>query len=97
MNDELNALRNEINQIDEGLLQLLHQRQQVVNKIGKYKQTHGIPARDAKREAQLLKQLKQLAKEQNFLLSEEDLEVIFGAIIQRALNFQAFNGCENSA
>lgn len=39
----LQALRNEIDQVDQQLLQLLEKRLQLVSEVGRVKHQHGLP------------------------------------------------------
>ncbi len=88
MNLELIQLRQQIDQIDHQLLKLLHQRQQVVKQISKLKQHQYLPSRDLIREQQILTTLKQISVQQQFDLTDEDVEVVFRAIMQRGLALQ---------
>lgn len=92
MTAELQKLREQINQIDDELLTLLHQRQSIVHEIGKQKQLAHLPLRDFTREQQVLLNLKTRAKTRHLSLSDDDIDMIFHAIMQRALNLQV---CES--
>jgi len=51
---ELRVFRNEIDKIDQSIVKLLNRRAEVVIKIKKLKEKHGVPLYDAKREEDLL-------------------------------------------
>lgn len=57
MSRELETLRNQINEIDTKLLDLLCQRMAVSKVIGQYKKDVGAPVFDAEREKELIKYL----------------------------------------
>lgn len=88
MTTELQKLREQINQIDDELLTLLHQRQSIVHEIGKQKQLAHLPLRDLTREQQVLLNLKKRAEARHLSLSDKDIDTIFQAIMQRALTLQ---------
>lgn len=47
---QLNALRDQINDIDEKMLQLLEQRFAIVKEVGMVKQAANLPVKDEARE-----------------------------------------------
>lgn len=91
MSETLQELRQQVSQIDQDILNLLNQRQKLVREIGKTKQQQQLPIRDLKREEQVLLKLNQLATQQNLLLTTEDINHIYQAIMQAALNLQKNN------
>lgn len=60
--DDLNKLRENINEIDEQFLDLIAQRIEVVKAVGEYKKERGLPVIDRKREEELLQKLIQRGK-----------------------------------
>ena len=52
--DELQQLREEIDQIDRQMVELFRQRMAVTGQVGQYKLAHGLPVLDAARERQVL-------------------------------------------
>ena len=55
--DELEKIRNEINQVDETILEALASRRKLAERIIQTKDQLGAPIRDASREEQLLENL----------------------------------------
>ncbi len=53
----LGRWRQQIDQIDERLLEMLNERAAVVLQIGREKRAHGAPLHDPEREAQILQKL----------------------------------------
>lgn len=76
---KLNALRDQINDIDEKMLQLLEQRFDVVREVGRVKQTAHLPIKDAAREQAVLNRLK--AK-----VDDEALQPAIQAIFQTIMD-----------
>ncbi|MDI6602892.1 MAG: chorismate mutase [Patescibacteria group bacterium] len=62
MTNDLQKLRREIDQIDKKLLKFLAERFKIVQKIGEYKAKYNLPVTDKKREAEILKTRRLLAK-----------------------------------
>lgn len=52
--NQLQVLRDQIDEIDQQLIKLLVQRMQVVQQVGAYKKAHGIEPLDVKRFQQVL-------------------------------------------
>lgn len=88
MTEKLTSLRHQITVIDEQLLQLLHQRREIVQHIGIEKTRQGLALRDEKREQDLLKHLQHYAKQQQLSLSPQDIADIFKVIMRQALVWQ---------
>lgn len=57
MSDDLADWRQQINNIDEQLFKLLETRFATVKKVGEYKKRHGLPVRNADREAELVRRM----------------------------------------
>lgn len=55
---QLNALRDQINDIDEKMLQLLEQRFAIVKEVGMVKQADNLPVKDEAREQAVLTRLR---------------------------------------
>jgi chorismate mutase-like protein len=58
----LSELRNEIDAVDSQILSLLHQRLELVYKVGEIKSAHGVKVYDPERERLMLAKLGGLAK-----------------------------------
>ena len=78
-NPQLNALRDQINAIDEKLVQLLEQRFAIVKEVGVVKQAAKLPIRDEKREQAGLNRLK--AK-----VDDKGLQPVIQAIFQTIMD-----------
>lgn len=76
---QLNALRDQINDIDEKILQLIEQRFAIVKEVGKVKQAANLPIKDAAREQAVLNRLK--AK-----VDDEALQPAIQAIFQTIMD-----------
>lgn len=59
---ELNALRDQIDEVDQALLSLLKRRLQLVHHVGEVKLTHGLPIYVPEREAEMLAKRRQEAE-----------------------------------
>lgn len=59
---DLDALRRDIDSIDQQLLRLLHERVRLVMSVGEYKRERGIPVYDPARERALLDRLSKAAE-----------------------------------
>jgi chorismate mutase len=55
MVENLDSLRRKINRLDKNIISNLALRYNVVERIGKYKKLHNLPACDKKRELEVLK------------------------------------------
>ena len=75
---DLDTLRSRINEIDEELLNLLHQRIELARKIGELKNFLGLPIFDPVREKEVIKKI--LAKNED-LFPQKSIEYIFREII----------------
>lgn len=62
MTTELNALRDEIDDVDKLILSLIAKRQQLVSKVGEVKSQHGIPIYDPQRESEMVAKRRQEAE-----------------------------------
>lgn len=84
--NELSKLREEINQIDTQLIEILAKRRQTSNDVIKAKNKAGLPIRDINREEELLKKLIQLGKEKG--LDAFYITNIFNEIIDDSVRLQ---------
>lgn len=75
---DLNALREEIDEIDRKLVALFEQRMAVTEQVGRYKLANGIPVLDRSREEQVL--AGKVALLENKALTE-DVTNLFEAIM----------------
>lgn len=75
---ELEAHRAKIDSIDEAILELIHERMEIVQAIGKIKQALKLPIEDKVREEEILKRLEELSKGK---VSNDQLRATFKLII----------------
>jgi chorismate mutase len=59
---DLEALRRDIDAVDQQILKLLHARVRLVMQVGEYKRERGLPVYDPARERQLLERLSKAAE-----------------------------------
>ena len=81
MKNELQKLRNKIDQIDQKLLELLADRFKVTEKVGEYKSKHSLSPFSKEREEAVFRNKRKLAKK--LKLDEDIAEEIFHIIIER--------------
>ena len=84
--DLLKKLRKDIDRNDEVIITALAQRMSYMPDIGKYKKEHNIPVFQEKREQEIMKRLKKMAKD--FNLSESFVEEIFLSVFNEAKRLQ---------
>ncbi len=85
MNQELEALREKLNDINHNLLQLLSERAEIAQQIGHVKQKQGIPKYDPEREK---KMLEQLVAENNGPFDDATIKHLFKQIFKASLDLQ---------
>jgi chorismate mutase len=76
---ELSRIRDEIENIDRALIDLIAQRVQLARRIGVVKRTAGLPTLDPPREAAVVRRAGALAREAG--LDDEDVRYIFWHLI----------------
>ncbi len=76
--DDLEIFRQEIDEVDKELIDLLHKRFTLANKIGKYKKEKNMPALQPERWKEVLKSRKKYAK--MIWVSEKWIEDIWNTI-----------------
>lgn len=92
MNDELNALRREIDGIDAELVTLLKRRMAAAAEIAALKGANGLPVLDSERERALLARIRKLAGEE----LSDGFGSIYSAILAASRSYQnALLGREN--
>jgi len=82
MESSLEALREEINRIDEDIIGLLSRRMEVVKKIVALKKAKGIPVEDRDREKTLFLKLEKEARRSN--INEKFVSEVFGVIVSHS-------------
>jgi chorismate mutase/prephenate dehydratase len=86
--------RREIDAIDAELLALMNRRAQIAQQIGVLKQKTGLPLGDSRREAEVLRRVKNLNEG---LMREQAIEAIFRCIIGESLRIQSEARCGREA
>lgn len=81
--DELDALRREIDLVDERFVELLAERFRITRRVGRIKAERGLPPQDATREAQIDAKVRRLATE--FDLDEGLVSDVLRAVIDRVV------------
>ena len=78
--EEIEALREEINRLNAEIVQKLSERVDVATRIGDAKKRHGRRIVDRSREAKVYQQVRELAAEHG--ISADDIERVFREIIR---------------
>lgn len=87
MESSLEALREEINRIDEDIIGLLSRRMEVVKNIAALKKDKGISVEDRDREKKLFLKLEREARRNN--INEEFVSEVFGVIVSHSKLMQS--------
>jgi len=85
LNADIAALRVAIDAIDEKIMDLINRRLLLAAQIGTLKKKDGVPVGDRIREEEIIGRL---GKKNNGALTEEDLRIIFTAIIAEGHHIQ---------
>ena len=88
MNDQLKKLREEIDNIDEKILDLLENRMKVVHEVGDLKQELEISVEDLNRENEIIERLTAHSSGE---LSAKQLIRIFSAVFKSSKHIQRNN------
>ncbi|MFC6276385.1 prephenate dehydratase domain-containing protein [Psittacicella hinzii] len=86
--EAIESIRQEINQVDAQLIELLAQRRDLAAKVARYKIAHNRPVKDVKREKELITNLVNLASSKNLNLNADLLNAVYRAIITDSCNYQ---------
>lgn len=84
--DTINQLRRHIDRIDTVIITALAERMSLMPEIAEYKKENDVPIFDEKREIEIMKKLKKIAKEQG--LDESFVEEVFLSIFNEAKRIQ---------
>ncbi|MBS3086683.1 bifunctional chorismate mutase/prephenate dehydrogenase [Candidatus Pacearchaeota archaeon] len=84
--EKINKSRKAINEIDEEILKLLSKRKNLIEEIGKLKNSLDIPIFDKKREEEILDKISQKAKKHG--LNKEFIEEVFGVVFKNSRTSQ---------
>ncbi|WP_373531326.1 chorismate mutase [Vampirovibrio sp.] len=86
-NSELQALRHQIDGLDEQLLRVLSQRAQLVDEVGRYKKARGLEPLDMVRWQQVLNAKKSRAAELG--LCPEFIDALYNLIHEYSLHLES--------
>jgi len=84
--DQIKQLRRHIDRIDTVIITALAERMSLMPEIAEYKKKNNVPIFDEKREVEIMKKLKKVAKEQG--LDESFVEEVFLSIFNEAKSIQ---------
>jgi len=86
MVENLNILRDRIDNFDKSITDLLAQRMRVVRRVGEYKKKHNLPICDKERQKEVLKTRVKQGKTAG--LNEKFVKNLYNLIFNEALNIQ---------
>ena len=81
---KLREIRGKIDAVDQQLLALLEERFALAGQVAQYKKEHSLPVKDAGREAELLRRLREQARP----ALADDILPLFAAIIEASVRYQ---------
>jgi chorismate mutase / prephenate dehydrogenase len=84
--DDLKSLRDQLDEVDAGLVELAARRQQLVSEIGRYKQARGQQLRDFRREREVIELVR--ARAEGMELDPALAEALFRRLIDASLTRQ---------
>ena len=87
---KIDELRKSIDKVDEEIVRLLAERKSIAKEIGKEKKIMRIPVVDAKREKEILENLRKKAKENG--LEPDFVDSLFRNILENSRKVQKNNG-----
>ena len=87
---EIDELRKLIDRVDEEIIALLAERKMIAKEIGRVKKNMKIPVADAKRENEILENLRKKAGDSG--LDEKFIVSIYDAILKNSRDEQKNNG-----
>ena len=85
---DINELREQINEIDCGIVELYGKRMETARAIGRYKREHNLPVLDSERERSLLNKVAEQAGEEN----EQGIRALYHLLIDHSRMRQEMDG-----
>ena len=82
---DLESIRQEINQIDSQLVELLEQRMNLVEQVVAYKKAHGKAVLDTKREEVIFKKVAERVQDKHY---EDTIVATFADILKQSRAYQ---------
>jgi chorismate mutase len=86
MVEDLNVLRDKINDFDNSIIETMASRMEVVKKVGEFKKEHNLPLCDRKRQEEVLKMRVEQGK--NGGLDEKFVKDLYNLIFNEAIRIQ---------
>jgi chorismate mutase len=86
MADKIEKIRKQIDRIDLVIITVLAERMSLMPEIAEYKKEHNIPVFQEKREQDIIKRLRNIARD--YELNEDFVEEIFLSILNEAKRIQ---------
>jgi chorismate mutase len=84
--EDLQALRECVDEIDDQILRALSERIAICRKIGEYKKQQGLPILDKNREQEVFSKVRNRARE--FGLKSTQIEVLYREIVNMCSDIQ---------
>ena len=85
---DINELREQINEIDCGIVELYGKRMETARAIGRYKREHNLPVFDSERERNLLNKVAEQAGEEN----EQGIRALYHLLMDHSRMRQEMDG-----
>lgn len=85
---DINELREQINEIDRGIVELYGKRMETARAIGRYKREHNLPVLDSERERNLLNKVAEQAGEEN----EQGIRALYHLLMDHSRMRQEMDG-----
>ncbi|BAP86514.1 chorismate mutase-like protein [Paucilactobacillus hokkaidonensis JCM 18461] len=82
----MDELRQQINECDDQIMQLLDHRFQIVRKVAQYKQDHQLPIRQNKRMDELVQRLSSQYSGEN--ISKQFVQQLYQIIMEHAIELE---------
>lgn len=86
--ERLHTLRQQVDDTDEKIVELLRRRLEIVLQMAECKGAAGLPLRDMNREQQVLRRIELLNQQRQPTLPSEPLAEIFKAVMRLSLRAQ---------
>jgi len=84
--EELQSLRNHVDNIDCQILKALSERVTICQKIGEYKKQHNLPVEDHVREKEVFSKIREAAVK--FQLEPTQIEKLYREIVNMCIDIQ---------
>ena len=85
---DLDVIRQEIDQIDDQIVQLMEKRMRLIDQVVAYKKTLGKPVFDSKREEVIFEKVRNRVEDRQY---QETIVATFSDILKRSRDYQEQN------